>query len=313
MGTNFPLRRAHIRRTRPRPARCTSRSSAGTPLRGRLSVLGASPQAGADGVQLPMCPRPTGSHHRRRPGRLLRARRHARSPASRRVCAASPATSPSSSRSTRCWRRSAGAASAGSACSDPARLHRRHGGPRGEFDRSFRPPSADARRWERIAQAQRRGESLPPISVYRVGDLHFVEDGHHRVSVARALGPTHIDAYVTEVSTELRRRRPQLSGPPAQEPRAPVPRARAAAARATASASASPTRGTTARWPRASRPGASAPCRRAAPMAPRGGRRALVRATSTCRSSAMLRDADLIEATDRDRGLHAGRWRCATG
>ena len=73
-----------------------------------------------------------------------------------------------------------------------------------EFDRRFRPRSSRVRgRWERIAQAQRRGESLPPISVYRVGDLHFVEDGHHRVSVARALGQTHIDAYVTEVRTML--------------------------------------------------------------------------------------------------------------
>ena len=43
-------------------------------------------------------------------------------------------------------------------------------------------------RWERIAAAQRRGESMPPIDVYRVGDLHFVRDGHHRVSVARAQG-----------------------------------------------------------------------------------------------------------------------------
>ena len=35
------------------------------------------------------------------------------------------------------------------------------------------------------------GEAMPPISVYRIGDLHFVEDGHHRVSVARAAGPRH--------------------------------------------------------------------------------------------------------------------------
>ena len=35
---------------------------------------------------------------------------------------------------------------------------------------------------------------MPPISVYRVGDMHFVRDGHHRVSVARALGLRVIDA-----------------------------------------------------------------------------------------------------------------------
>jgi hypothetical protein len=74
-----------------------------------------------------------------------------------------------------------------------------------EFDRSFRPVSPRLRsRWERIAAAQRRGESLPPISVYRIGDLYFVRDGHHRVSVARSLGRPDIDAYVTEVQTRIR-------------------------------------------------------------------------------------------------------------
>lgn len=73
-----------------------------------------------------------------------------------------------------------------------------------DFDRGFRPTSARARpRWERIAMAQRRGEDMPPISVYRIGDLHFVRDGHHRVSVARALGRPTIDAYVTEVGTKI--------------------------------------------------------------------------------------------------------------
>ncbi len=73
-----------------------------------------------------------------------------------------------------------------------------------EFDRRFRPLSGRVRgRWERIATAQRRGEAMPPIKVYRVGEAHFVEDGHHRVSVARALGHDKIDAYVTEVQTEV--------------------------------------------------------------------------------------------------------------
>jgi hypothetical protein len=73
-----------------------------------------------------------------------------------------------------------------------------------EFDRRFRPRSSRVRpRWERIAVAQRRGEAMPPIRVYRVGDMHFVDDGHHRVSVARALGHTHIDAYVTAVMTKV--------------------------------------------------------------------------------------------------------------
>src|SRR3954471_13503933 len=73
-----------------------------------------------------------------------------------------------------------------------------------EFDRDFKPASKDVRgRWQGIATARRRGKAMPPIDVYRIGDLHFVADGHHRVSVARALGDTHIDANVREVRTKL--------------------------------------------------------------------------------------------------------------
>src|SRR3954452_4063630 len=73
-----------------------------------------------------------------------------------------------------------------------------------EFDRAFRPTSSKARtRFERIAEAQRRGVSMPPIDVYRVGELHFVRDGHHRVSVARAQGRETIDAHVVEVLTRV--------------------------------------------------------------------------------------------------------------
>ena len=73
-----------------------------------------------------------------------------------------------------------------------------------EFDRSFRPTSRRVRyRWERIAKAMRRGESMPPIDVYRIGPLHFVRDGHHRVSVARHLGLDVIDANVTAIVTAI--------------------------------------------------------------------------------------------------------------
>ncbi|MHA6780478.1 chromosome partitioning protein ParB [Pseudonocardia saturnea] len=73
-----------------------------------------------------------------------------------------------------------------------------------DFDRWFRPRNARTReRWERLARAQRRGESIPPIDVYRVGELHFVRDGHHRVSVAIAMKLRTIDALVTEVSTKI--------------------------------------------------------------------------------------------------------------
>jgi nucleotide-binding universal stress UspA family protein len=44
---------------------------------------------------------------------------------------------------------------------------------------------------------------LPAIDVYQIGEVYFVLDGNHRVSVARQLGATHIQAYVTEVRTRV--------------------------------------------------------------------------------------------------------------
>jgi hypothetical protein len=76
--------------------------------------------------------------------------------------------------------------------------------PRHDFDRHFRPTSNWVRpRWERLALAERSGAAIPPIEVYRVGDRHFVSDGHHRVSIAAATGQRTIDAYVTEIFTTV--------------------------------------------------------------------------------------------------------------
>ncbi|HEY2655346.1 MAG TPA: hypothetical protein VGI55_06125 [Solirubrobacteraceae bacterium] len=73
-----------------------------------------------------------------------------------------------------------------------------------DFDRRFRPTSARVRgRWEQIAAATRRGEPLPPVDLLQIGAIYFVRDGHHRVSVARALGRADIDGYVTEVQTRV--------------------------------------------------------------------------------------------------------------
>ncbi|HEY4419306.1 MAG TPA: chromosome partitioning protein ParB [Pseudonocardia sp.] len=73
-----------------------------------------------------------------------------------------------------------------------------------DFDRWFRPRSQRTReRWERLARAQRRGEAIPPIDTYKVGELYFVRDGHHRVSVAHALRLRSIDAFVTEIATKI--------------------------------------------------------------------------------------------------------------
>ena len=54
-----------------------------------------------------------------------------------------------------------------------------------EFDRRFMPAGANAERWKRMDRPFLRGEELPPISLYQVGERYFVEDGNHRVSVAR--------------------------------------------------------------------------------------------------------------------------------
>jgi hypothetical protein len=67
------------------------------------------------------------------------------------------------------------------------------------FDHRFRPPPSSRRRWERLWIAGRRGDPLPPIAVFRLGERHFVGDGHHRVSVAHALGMLSIDAEVVEL------------------------------------------------------------------------------------------------------------------
>jgi hypothetical protein len=75
---------------------------------------------------------------------------------------------------------------------------------RRHFDLRFRPTSSRVRqRWERLDLAWRRGTAIPPIDVYLVGDLYFVKDGHHRVSVAAATRQKAIDAYVTEVRTRV--------------------------------------------------------------------------------------------------------------
>lgn len=71
-----------------------------------------------------------------------------------------------------------------------------------DFDRAFRPGrTIDERRWLAIDRALRSGQTLPPVTLYRVAGRHFVQDGHHRVSASRAVGRQSVDAFVTEVLT----------------------------------------------------------------------------------------------------------------
>jgi hypothetical protein len=71
-----------------------------------------------------------------------------------------------------------------------------------DFTREFLPRrGADRERWKRLDIAVNRLQDIPPIQVYQVGDVYFVRDGNHRVSVARANGFTHVEAVVTEIRT----------------------------------------------------------------------------------------------------------------
>lgn len=70
-------------------------------------------------------------------------------------------------------------------------------GRRRDFDDEFHPLlDESSSRWLSIACARKMHVSLPPVKLIRVGDVYFVEDGHHRISVAGALGQQHIDAEV---------------------------------------------------------------------------------------------------------------------
>ncbi|SMB94905.1 DUF4032 domain-containing protein [Deinococcus hopiensis] len=69
-----------------------------------------------------------------------------------------------------------------------------------EFDRHYLPREAHLdERWIGVRAAQLQGKELPPIQVYKVGELYFVKDGNHRVSVARRQGQAYIDAHVIEL------------------------------------------------------------------------------------------------------------------
>jgi hypothetical protein len=73
-----------------------------------------------------------------------------------------------------------------------------------EFDRVFLPASDKlAARWQSINRAFYQEISLPPVVLYKVGQVYFVVDGHHRVSVAREQGQIYIEAEVRECATRV--------------------------------------------------------------------------------------------------------------
>jgi hypothetical protein len=73
-----------------------------------------------------------------------------------------------------------------------------------DFTRTFLPRrSTDRERWAKVDQLTRWGGGLPPVELYKVGDVYFVKDGNHRVSVARAAGAPTIQAHVWEYQTRV--------------------------------------------------------------------------------------------------------------
>ena len=70
-----------------------------------------------------------------------------------------------------------------------------------DFNRAFMPRRESLRpRWQRVLSL--RGQ-LPPIDLYKVGEVYFVVDGNHRVSVARQAGAKTIRAHVWEYETRV--------------------------------------------------------------------------------------------------------------
>ena len=73
-----------------------------------------------------------------------------------------------------------------------------------DFTRRFFPVQEEnENRWTRVRLQAERLDGLPPIEAYQLGEAYFVIDGNHRVSVARSLGATYIEGYVTHVDSSV--------------------------------------------------------------------------------------------------------------
>ena len=96
-----------------------------------------------------------------------------------------------------------------------------------DFDVAFHPLKEHAEeRWVSVARAQLRGLGLPPVELIQVGEVYFVRDGHHRISVAAALGQQEIDALVTiwHVTAPVQAQRPVVEHARLHRSRALLPR-----------------------------------------------------------------------------------------
>jgi hypothetical protein len=72
-----------------------------------------------------------------------------------------------------------------------------------DFTRTFHPKNDEMEaRWRHVDEVVHE-LGLPPIEVYKIGDVYFVRDGNHRVSIARAHDAKTIEAYVIEYKTSV--------------------------------------------------------------------------------------------------------------
>jgi hypothetical protein len=73
-----------------------------------------------------------------------------------------------------------------------------------DFDRQFAPRHDATRyRWMSVDRAHHQEVALPAVELYKLGDVYFVKDGHHRISVAHLQGQSYIDAIVTELQVDV--------------------------------------------------------------------------------------------------------------
>ena len=74
-----------------------------------------------------------------------------------------------------------------------------------DFTRTFLPlQDSDRERWVSVKAAMKGDAGLPAIEVYKVGEVYFVLDGNHRVSIARQEGLKSIEAHVVEFKTDVK-------------------------------------------------------------------------------------------------------------
>jgi hypothetical protein len=68
-----------------------------------------------------------------------------------------------------------------------------------DFDNSFNPTQErSSSRWLNVASVRLAGTALPPVELIQFAGIYFVRDGHHRISIAKALGEDYIDAEVIQ-------------------------------------------------------------------------------------------------------------------